>query len=38
MSERLLNEKLGGGRPARWQPVVETLAAIWVRTLYGFRR
>ena len=35
MSERFLNEKLGGGGRARWRVAVETLATIWVRALYG---
>ena len=34
MSERVLNEKLGRGS-ADWRPVVDTLATIWRRTLYG---
>jgi AcrR family transcriptional regulator len=34
MSEQVLNEKLGRGS-ADWRPVVDTLATIWQRTLYG---
>ena len=34
MSEQVLNEKLGRGS-GDWQPVVDTLATIWQRALYG---
>jgi AcrR family transcriptional regulator len=34
MSERVLNEKLGRGS-GDWRPVVDTLATIWQRALYG---
>jgi len=34
MSERVLNEKLGRGS-RDWRPVIDTLARIWQRALYG---
>ncbi len=34
MSEQVLNEKLGRGS-VDWRPVVDRLATIWQRTLYG---
>jgi hypothetical protein len=34
MSEQVLNEKLGRGS-GDWRPVVDTLATIWQRALYG---
>jgi len=35
MSERFLNEKLGRDSRTDWRPVVDTLATIWQRALYG---
>jgi TetR/AcrR family transcriptional regulator, ethionamide resistance regulator len=37
MSERVLNEKLGRGSGS-WRPVIDTLATIWQRALYGATR
>jgi len=35
MSERYLNEKLGGDGKRAWRPAVDTLVTIWQRALYG---
>lgn len=35
MSEAVLNEKLGDGTNRDWEPVIDTLATIWQRALYG---
>ncbi len=35
MSEAVLNEKLGNGRDRDWEPVIDALATIWQRALYG---
>ena len=35
MSEAVLNEKLGDGANRDWQPVIDALATIWQRALYG---
>jgi TetR/AcrR family transcriptional regulator, ethionamide resistance regulator len=35
MSEAVLNEKLGDGTIRDWQPVIDALATIWQRALYG---
>jgi AcrR family transcriptional regulator len=35
MSERYLNEKLGGDGRRAWRPAVDTLVTIWQRALYG---
>jgi len=38
MSEGVLNEKLGRDHRADWRAVVDTLATIWQRALYGRSR
>ena len=38
MSERFLNEKLGRDHHTDWRPVIDTLATIWQRALYGRSR
>jgi AcrR family transcriptional regulator len=38
MSEAVLNEKLGDGSNRDWRPVIDALATIWQRALYGAAR
>jgi len=38
MSEAVLNEKLGDGANRDWRPVIDALATIWQRALYGAAR
>ena len=38
MSEAYLIDKLGAGVNPDWKPVVDTLADIWQRTLYGIAK
>ncbi len=35
MSEAVLSDKFGRGVEHDWRPIVDTLATIWQRTLYG---